>query len=353
MVDYRITQAQRDYLDSLECQRVADHPENKACIGKFTNVVNEGIAQSLRACWNTDTQDKVAYYIVKDPDPELDMPLFFFSVKCGEVHIPLVPEKLDDAVKSALMRLKTTVQKCGSAMMPDLPDPKGRSMRYRFYMAKYSLGLTRDVEPDDWAIDVADKQWEDGGLTAEEWVQLWDRVFTALEKQDSYREELKLEGDNIIRTRKSYPGVELMHFCAYDPIGNPFNLEGEELKKFREEHNPVLAKWHEMGMDNQSLGTAVFWNFVVPKIREIRDLVGCQYLYLFAADREREGSLTGYYKKLGFEFRDDLYVTKSAYDFQCFFMCQEVKHLRNRRNAFFRDYNKPKEPKKTEEPAKV
>ena len=75
--------------------------------------------------------------------------------------------------------------------------------------------------------------------------------------------------------------------------------------------------------------------------------------YLFAADRNRYGKLVRYYEQLGFELGDNFYVNKGEYDYTCYFMCQPVTSLRTRRNEFFRDYNKPKEPEKTEEPAKV
>ena len=341
MTDYKLTPEQRKYLDSLVCQRVTDDKANKEIIKNFKNMVNNGIAGALRHCWNQDSQDKLAYYIIKDP--ELEMPLFFFSLKCGEIHVPMVPEKLDSASTSALMMLRANVEQYGKAILPDLPDPKGRDPWERREKAKYSLRRSREVEVEEWVTDIVEKQAADGGLTDEDWNHLWDRVFTALEKQHSYKKELELEGENIIRTKKSFPSVELEHFCAYDPIGLlPPYVPKSYAKAFKAEHNPVLKRWNQMGMGNQSLGTTVFWNFVEPKIREIRDLVGCQYLYLFAADEKKDGDLTNYYKKLGFDFRDDINVTKPAYDFQCFFMCQEVSSLRTRRNAFFREYNAPK-----------
>ena len=91
--------------------------------------------------------------------------------------------------------------------------------------------------------------------------------------------------------------------------------------------------------------------FIEPKIRELRDLVGCEYIYLFAADDDRAGKLCSLYQDLGFDFRDEIYVTKPAYDFCCYFMCQEVRRLRTRKKEFLKNYNKPEE--KAEAPAAV
>jgi hypothetical protein len=99
-------------------------------------------------------------------------------------------------------------------------------------------------------------------------------------------------------------------------------------------------------MDVQSMGHTFFWHFVVPAIQEIPEHAACEYIYLFAADgeRNRDGGLIKHYKKMGFEFRDDLNVTKPAYDFCCYFMCQKFTSLRTGKNKFFRDYNKIEQP---------
>ena len=338
MTDYKITKKQRSYLDSLVCQRVSDDPANKEMIRNFTNEFNPGIAAALRQSWNQDSQDKLAYYIVKDP--ELEMPLFFFSLKCGEIHIPLAPEKLDSAVKSGLMLMKAASEKCDQVCVPRATSPWEQYQLSK--MAREAIQMARDVAVDDWAREVIEKQLVEGKLPEEGWAAIWKRIFSSLDKQNIYKDEIQVEGENIIRTRKNFPSVELTHFCAYDSVGYLPDLTGEARRAYRVAHDPVQKRWDEMGMGNQNLGKTMFWNFVEPKIREIRDLVGCEYIYLFAADGHRNGHLTSYYKSLGFDFRDDIHVAKPSYDFCCFFMCQEVKTLRNQRNAFFRAYNAPK-----------
>ena len=74
MPDYRITQNQREYLETLVCQRLSDDDANKELVKYFENVKNPNIAASLRSGWNTDKKDKLAYYIVKDP--KMNVPLF-------------------------------------------------------------------------------------------------------------------------------------------------------------------------------------------------------------------------------------------------------------------------------------
>lgn len=319
MSEFNITKQQREYLDSLVCQRISDDEANKKVIEAFSNPKSSpGITGALKTGWNADKKDKVAYYIVKDPED--NQPLLFFSLKCGEMHIPLSPEKLSKSVKSALMLLKAASSACGMTPIPRSTNFREQLMIWS--MAKEALDLAQDLEVEDWAKEVIEKQLVDGDLPDKAWNDIWRRVFRSRDRQESLNEEMKREGENIIRTKKTFAAVELVHFCV---------------------HEPARKKWKAMGMGKR-MGKALFWHFIEPIIRALRDLVGCEYIYLFAADRNRDGRLVKYYKELGFDFRDDINVTKPAYDFCCYFMCQEVTALRTRKNEFMKNYNKPEEP---------
>jgi hypothetical protein len=286
MSGYAITKQQKDYLATLVCQRISDDAENRELIEGFTNFRNPALPYALRKGWNADKKDKVAYYIVKNPaDNEL---LLFFSLKCGEMHIPLDPAKLEKSVENALALLK----------------------------AAYGM------EAPEWAADVIEKRKVDGRLPPDVFYELEARLEQSTRNQSRYNDEMQVEGDNIIRTKKTFAAVELVHFCV---------------------HDPARERWEAMGM-SQGIGRTMFWQLVEPIVQNVRDLVGCEYIYLFAAGADKNGPLTGYYKSLGFDFRDDISVNKPAYDFSCFFMCQEVTSLRKRKRDFFKSYNKPKEP---------
>lgn len=117
----------------------------------------------------------------------------------------------------------------------------------------------------------------------------------------------------------TYSGVELSHFCvnvAYKP------------------------KWQELNFGRNKLGATLFWYFIVPKVLDISKLVGCEYLYLFAADASADMHLVNHYKNL-MGFRDNMNVLtiQPIYDFQCRFLCTLVKKLIEGRRAFFLDFN--------------
>lgn len=44
-------------------------------------------------------------------------------------------------------------------------------------------------------------------------------------------------------------------------------------------------------MIERKMGECVFWHIVVPKLKAIQEIAGCQYVYLFAADQSYDGEL--------------------------------------------------------------
>ena len=83
----------------------------------------------------------------------------------------------------------------------------------------------------------------------------------------------------------------------------------------------------------------VFWFFIFDIVMGIRKQIGCQYLFLFAADNSEDEKLIQYYTdQLNFEIPTDAATVKPIYDFSCKFMCQEVKSLEDGRIQFFDNF---------------
>jgi hypothetical protein len=68
--------------------------------------------------------------------------------------------------------------------------------------------------------------------------------------------------------------------------------------------------------------------------------IGCQYLFLFAADKSKEEKLVRYYEnQLNFKKPDELATAKPFYDFTCKFMCHEISTLKQEQAEFFANFN--------------
>ena len=142
------------------------------------------------------------------------------------------------------------------------------------------------------------------------------------------------EGSNIVRVSKTFPGIVLTHFSK----GN-----------------------HDCLQQNLSfpLGFYVFWEIIIKTVLTIASMLGCQYLYLFAADHTEfevdlpslndfiyldaddepnqkilTYKLVEYYKnELKFEEVHGLSILKPAYDFECFSLIQPIAALADNREC--------------------
>lgn len=116
----------------------------------------------------------------------------------------------------------------------------------------------------------------------------------------------------------TFSGIELVHFCT-----------NEDTRSY----------WKEE-IEGQKLGVVVFWNFVVREVLETMKHVGCQYLFLFAADKTDDEELVTYYRdSLYFKEAVDVSTAKPIYDLTCKFMYQETCKLRSEQQYFFDHYN--------------
>ena len=130
--------------------------------------------------------------------------------------------------------------------------------------------------------------------------------------------------DKLIRVEEAFPAIELVHFCAND-------WARDEWKRLQLGH---------------SMGEVMFWHFVVPKMLEINQLIGCEYVYLFAADRTPDATLLNYYENvLHFEQIRHIGAIKPYYDFFCIFMAKRLRGLTTyRKHCLSRDFWEEEDP---------
>jgi len=73
--------------------------------------------------------------------------------------------------------------------------------------------------------------------------------------------------------------------------------------------------WKSLGLPKEiKMGETLFWLKVVDTLEQMHKYVGCQYVYLFAADKEADGQLVQYYRvRLGFKSDASLSANKPVY----------------------------------------
>ena len=90
----------------------------------------------------------------------------------------------------------------------------------------------------------------------------------------------------------------------------------------------------------QKFGVVVFWHFIVPKVLSLMEIVGCQYVFLFAADDSEDEDLVNYYKTwLKFESSQERSAATPVYDLTCKFLYQDTCSLKEKRSYFYDHFN--------------
>lgn len=133
---------------------------------------------------------------------------------------------------------------------------------------------------------------------------------------------------NIKKVSKTYSAIELVHLCSND------NFKKEEWENIKKNYNIV---------DKNTMGKILFWYHIVPKIKEINDIIGSKYAYLFAADSSNDETLIRYYEDLSFKRDDEVSTIKPSYDFSCIFMYQEISELIKKREEYLNRFNESEE----------
>lgn len=288
----RITKEQEDALSQFKCERLSSDKRNRDLIKNFVCKKGQGLVDYLQGeDWEDDCDGKTACYLIKAPNGK---PCLFFALKCGALFQPLDEEAIQKEYEDAQNFLNLLQDQ--SSENPN---------RDKIMIQLEQLRIKRNMTLEDVKTMVTDN--------AKRKKNSRQRVLKLLET-DKIREGAR----PIQRVGQTFPGIELTHFCADDnekKIWNLFNFRFP-------------------------MGEVLFWKYIAPIFIDIQKFVGCQYAFLFAADRTPDGTLTNYYNvSLKFSKLSDVGTSKPFYDFCCEFMSQEVVNLKKNMETFFENFN--------------
>lgn len=273
----KITEEQRKVLDSFSCERLAGKPENMRIVEDFYNSRNPQLEQNLKdKAYEEDENNTTAYYVIKDEEGSV---VFYFSLKCGMLYDKIVEaDQYQQLRKIYNLLIKKITDK-------SISEDKKEGFKELLESLRSKKGLTRES---------------------------LERVFRA----DEVTIDEIFKG-NQRHVGKTYSGVEIVHFCINDG--------------YRE-------KWEALNMP-QRLGSIIFWKFIIPQVECLLEIVGCEYIFLFAADLSEDESLVNYYRELGFTDSLVHHVAIPLYDLACKFMHQKTNQLIEKQKRFFENFN--------------
>ena len=264
-----LTVEQKQRLQSFHCERLSANDANFELISDFYNVKNNSLVDTLQnEAFADDQANRIAYYVVKDGDDNI---LFFFSLKCGLLYDEFIE---GDRLKEMQSFYAHILQLCKDETLSEEDRLAANSLLEQ-------VRTKKGVKKED--------------------------VARALHMPVDSDEFTKIFGKNLKNVGKTFPGLEIVHFCAND------------------EYRHV---WTDLQIP-MKLGSYIFSRFLVPIVQDLTKLVGCEYLFLFAADLTEDEELIKYYQTLGFKLADEHCAAIPIYDFTCKFMSQKVSGLKS------------------------
>lgn len=285
------------FKDKYIFEEIQSDPKNKELVKHFSGgLKGKGVELFLKEkAWNASLSGKTKVYLVKYKSTGFIRA--YFSIKCGMLYAPYVSETIEGEERDFLELLLEAMREENQELL----------IEYK------AAGLYSD----------------------EKFQKLYDEAgrITKLEKEIQ-------QGKNrhSIDVATTYPAIEIENLCK--------NFVNEEINS--ENHGSDSKN----NRDIIPLGFLVFWVFIVPMIQEIAQKVGCEYIYIFAADNVKgnynsgnlisfndekmtdnlpfQFPLISYYRtNYGFRDADDLFFIRPKYDEKCYEMLQSVEDAIN------------------------
>jgi hypothetical protein len=276
----KISEEQLERLNSLSCERLSSDENNLRIVEDFYNTRNETLANTLKnEAYGDDVDNRLAYYLVKDSEQNI---LFYFSLKCGMLYDRFIEGEGLAKIRAFFSFLSKLKQS------PDIDVDQVKSIDAILESIRAKKGLKKA------------------------------QVMDLLHGMVAMNEIETLFGDEQKTVGKTFSGIEIVHFCANDGCRD---------------------KWEKLGLGNK-LGAVVFWHFIVPRVLKVLAEVGCEYLFLFAADLTSDEHLVNYYRTyMHFEDSSEHGAAVPLYDLTCKMMCRKTETLEDDQNLFYEYFN--------------
>ena len=239
---------QKKYLsENLVAEHLRKYESNQEDIKEFLQAQNgDAIAQYLNTrAWNDDSNNDTKVFLIRDKKTRKIA--FFYALNCGILYKDLNTIKMSFVEKECVEKLIKALRQNNTKGL----NEEEKNATYELLSQAYGL-FDEKIEDSDRAsllISYAQEQ---------------------AEIKEEREEAVSQTGDSefVKNVQETYPAIDIKFFCKnanYQP------------------HIELDFKF----------GVYVFWEIIVPHILNISELVGCKYVYLFAADRSESPKVDG------------------------------------------------------------
>ena len=265
----KISPNQIAILNSFRVTRLKEDDSLLRIVGSFENPKNEILVNYLLGdAFDDDNKNRCACHVVRDDEDEI---LCYFSIKCGLLYSEFEELKKFEKFKNHKIKLMELQQRSDDAQVQEYIEDIKKKLKEAKDDIERLLGKFDTMPPNK-------------------------------------------------HVAKSFPSIELTHFCVNEAYRN---------------------KWQAHGFSAKNrIGSTLFWHVIVGFVEKIRNLTGCEYLYLFAADATSDRHLVNHYKNMmGLREEMTLSALQPIYDINCTFLCADINSLINYRDEFYNDFN--------------
>lgn len=275
----KISEEQLQLLNSLRCERITN--KDTDWLNQIQPIVVNGKSVDIADFFKgiVCDRDKDAYnsYVILSPNGEV---LLFFTIRCGEL--------ITNSLKN--------------------PSQEEWSYASRCYPLLKSLSENKNDVKTQMLFEQLVQEAENKGISRGTIINL------AILIMDMKKEPAK----GVQHVESTHSGIELVAFG-----------KTAQADDFQSANN--LPK---------SFSQTMFWHTILKKIQDVQQIVGCKYIYLFAADSKPEGRLVSLYQNsMHLDADDGLGVNKPHEDWACWLQYQKITELGKWQQLFFDDYN--------------
>lgn len=270
-----LTDEQNAWLHALVCERISADEINDTLRLDFKNDKVESMMDFIGAhdTFTKDATGEIAVYVIK----ENGKIIAFFSLQCGMIYEKIIS---DEDLK--IYEIYKAYKERGEGAVMD--------SELRLYQAAKTM---------------------DDAELAHRMMEIETRLNDVTPKKNDDRRSG--ETGDVTLVHKTVPAIEVVHICRAE------DYDGDFYRLFPE----------------QRLGAVLFMAKAVKIILDVKDLVGCKYVYLFAVTDDRDNRLVAHYSEdFGFSVNPGFGVNKSLKASGCLFMAQTVADLKDRAQEY-------------------